>query len=136
MPATYSFKEDLVWLRLEGTYTTDDLRQTVTDALADPELPAAPKFLMDVTQSGSLTKRSANDVKSMAAFFAANAGALGDRLAILAVKGGLSYGLMRMASVHAEFHDLETEVFDDREAAITWLYQRCKHPGVIEPTST
>lgn len=136
MPATYSFKEDLVWLRLEGTYTTDDLRRTVTDALADPDLPAAPKFLMDVTQSGSLTKRSANDVKSMAAFFAANASALGDRLAILAVKGGLSYGLMRMASVHAEFHDLETEVFDDREAAIGWLYQRCKHPGVIEPTST
>ncbi len=136
MPATYSFKEDLVWLHLEGTYTTDDLRQMVIDALADPDLPAAPKFLMDVTQSGSLTKRSANDVKSMAAFFAANAGALGDRLAILAVKGGLSYGLMRMASVHAEFHDLETEVFDDREAAIAWLYQRCKHPGVIEPTST
>ena len=122
MATTYAFEGDLFWLRLEGTYTTEDVRNTLEAALADPRLPATPRFIFDVAQSQSLADRSTLDVQSMAAFLGSKAEAVGGRMAIVA-SAPLYFGLMRMGSVYAESHDLETEVFDNTEAAISWLDQ-------------
>lgn len=122
MPVTYTLEEDLVWLHHDDDYTTDDVRQALVAALADVNLPQdRRKFLMDVTQSRSLAERSADDVKSMAAFFASHADALHGRLAILATEG-LYYGLMRMAASYAECTNLATKVFSECDAAVVWLH--------------
>ncbi len=121
MPVTYTFKDDLVWLHHDDDYTTNDVKQALVSALGDVNLPQnRRKFLMDVTQSRSLAERSADDVKSMAAFFASHADALHGRLAILATEG-LYYGMMRMAASYAESPNLLTKVFTDRRAAVDWL---------------
>ena len=122
MSVTYTLEEDLVWLHHDDDYTTDDVRQALVAALADVNLPQdRRKFLMDVTQSRSLAERSADDVKSMAAFFASHADALHGRLAILATEG-LYYGMMRMAAAYAECSNLATKVFSDCDAAVAWLH--------------
>jgi hypothetical protein len=120
MPVNYSFDNDLFCLRLVGTYTPNDVKNALQSALADSDMPPQPRFMFDVTESQSLAERSSNDVRDMANFLGSYAEALGQRMAIVAT-GPLYFGLMRMGSAYTGSHNLETEVFSDRESAISWL---------------
>jgi len=120
MPVNYSFDNNLFCLRLVGAYTPNDVKNALQSALADSGMPRQPRFIFDVTESQSLAERSSIDIRDMADFPGGHAKALGQRMAIVAT-GPLYFGLMRMGSAYAGSHDLETEVFGDRESAISWL---------------
>ncbi len=133
MTVTYTFKDDLVRLHHDGDYTTDDTKQALLAALADPNMPQQrTKVLLDVTQSRSLAERSTEDIISVAEFFAWHADAFGGRLAILAPEGNY-YGLMRMASAYAAYGNLLTKVFTDGDVAVAWL--RGEDGRVLGPNS-
>ncbi len=120
MPTKYSFSDRIITLRLSGSYSTDDLKEAVSQSLVDPSCPHDPRILFDQRETTSLRERSVQDVRDMADFLAGKGGAFGSRLAMV-TSDALGFGMMRMGSVFAESGGLEARVFTDVAEAKSWL---------------
>ena len=120
MAVGYEFDGDVIVLSMTGTYTASELKTTILDALDDERLPAQAVMLFDLTESGSLQERTADEVRDMARFLVSHGKRFGNRLAIIA-PSDLGFGLMRLGAVTAQSGGVETEVFRDTDAARQWL---------------
>jgi len=120
MPVSYSFNGRVFRLDCIAEYENEELRHAYLTALEDPDFPPNAVFLMDVTKSSSLARRSSEDIAETAGFLGPMADKFGKRCAIVAPLD-LYYGLMRMASVFGERFGVETAVFRTEEEALEWL---------------
>ena len=128
MPVSHSFRDRIVVMRMEGNYTTADLRQEIEGALDDPERPRLIGMLFDVSRSTALADRTAAEVNAMGHFLAERSAAFGRRLALVA-SSDVAYGLMRMGAVATESDGVETRVFRDSESAEQWLTRHAPAVG-------
>jgi len=120
LPATYEIRGQLVHLKLEGGYTTQDVKRAMEEALDDPEFPNGALLLMDVTRSTSLGERSTEDLRDMAGYLARLSPHFGARLGI-AAGSRLHYGMMRMAEVYSETGGMTARAFLTFDEASNWL---------------
>lgn len=127
MPVSYRFvhktptgDSGIVIIDLVGTYSMDDLRHTILNALADSSRPSDSPLLIDLSKSESIAGRSTEEVKSMAQFIGTLGRQFNHRVAMVAPTD-LSYGLMRMGSVGAEERGVMADVFRNFSEARGWL---------------
>ena len=75
---------------------------------------------MDVSQSKSLEKRSAEEIRNIVDFIGFSVQKVNHKCAVL-VSTDIHYGLSRMGSVFSESYGAEVNVFRDIKEALDWL---------------
>jgi hypothetical protein len=120
MPVSYSFDGRIIIVKMDGLYSTRDLKKTILNALDDSQIPANSVLMFDLRESRALQERSGEDIRDMAKFLAANGERFGNRLGMVA-PSDLAYGLMRMGAVTAETGGVTSMVFREFEQAKYWL---------------
>jgi hypothetical protein len=120
MPVSYSFDGRIVVMRMEGDYTTDDLKARVLEALDDGKCPKDAVLMFDMRQSEAIRGRKPAEVQDMANFLAAQGPRFSKRFAMV-TGTDVAYGLMRLGSVYAEHGGVTAEVFRDFDEAKQWL---------------
>jgi hypothetical protein len=120
MPVSYEFDGSMLALRMVGSYEPADVRKAIADALREAGGRELTGLLFDVTASDALARRSANEVRAMAAFLAHVAPSFGNRIALVATND-VGYGLMRLGAVDLESAGVAPYVFRDVAAALAWL---------------
>jgi hypothetical protein len=120
MPVSYTIKNRLFHLKCLGIYDIEELKSEFSKALNDPDFPINVAFLMDVSQSKSLDKRSAEEIKHIVEFIGFSVEKVNNRCAVL-VSTDIHYGLSRMGSVFSESYGAEVKVFRDIKEALDWL---------------
>ena len=120
MAVSYSFDGNIILIRMEGIYSTSELKATILKALDAPECPANPVMMFDLRESRSIKDRSAEDVRDMAMFLASQGPRFGNRLGMVAPTD-LTYGMMRIGAVTAERGGVEAFVFREFNEAREWL---------------
>jgi hypothetical protein len=122
MPVTYEIAGTTITIRMTGVYSPADIRAALVAAIAEPENPEITGLLFDVRRSQSIAGRTADEVRAMAMFLAANAQHYGRRLAIIA-ETDAAFGLMRLGAVGVEQYGVDAQVFRDASEAEAWLKQ-------------
>jgi len=120
MPVSYSYHGRIVVMRMEGDYTTADLKARVLEALDDPKCPTDAVLLFDMRESNAIKGRSPAEVQEMANFLAGQRDRFSRRLAMV-TSSDVAYGLMRIGAVYVERGGVSPEVFRDFEEAKKWL---------------
>jgi len=120
MPVSYSFSGSLIRMDLAGICPMTEIRETLTDAMADPAFPAGGVALIDLRHSESLATRSSEEILAISEFASPKMAARCRRCALV-VETELQFGIMRMGEVFAERHQLDTMVFYDIPSALEWL---------------
>lgn len=120
MPLSFSFDGKIIIIRMEGSYSTSELKTVILKALDAPATPADAVMMFDLRESLALRERSMEEVRDMAKFLAANGARFNNRLAMVAPTD-LAYGLMRVGSVTADMGGLTSMVFRRFEEAREWL---------------
>jgi hypothetical protein len=120
MPVRYTLSGNLFRMDLEGNYTPEEIIQTYETALSDPDFPAHPHFLFDVTRSAELAGRDSQSIGHIAQYFGERSDRVGNRCAIVAAQP-VHYGLCRMAATIAATRGADVQVFSTVEAAMSWL---------------
>ncbi len=104
---------------VSGDFTFDEILDTVTKAVNDPDFVPGCDILSDHTQVGevltmSQARRLTVHLRGLSEHFA------GARWAVVTTKPA-SYGMMRMLSVLVEEVPMQLEVFHSFEDAERWL---------------
>jgi hypothetical protein len=120
MPVRYRFDSNIIVIEMVGEYSTDELRATVLNSLADPTRPANSFLLIDLGESRSIYSRSSAEIKTMARFVASLANNFNNRIAFVA-PDDTPFGLARMGSVGSEERGIESDVFRTFAEARKWL---------------
>ena len=120
MAVSYSFDGNIILIRMEGIYSTSELKTTILKSLDAPECPANPVMMFDLRESRSIKDRSAEDVRDMAMFLASQGSRFGNRLGMVAPTD-LTYGMMRIGAVIAERGGVDAFVFREFNEAREWL---------------
>jgi len=120
MPVNYAIDGQLLKIICYNTYTPQDLKDTLTNALSDPKCPTKASFLLDVSNSRSLAKRSPGQIYDAARFLIYHSKKLSNRCAIL-VKSEIQFGLSRMGSAYLENYGINAGVFRQLDEALMWL---------------
>jgi len=120
MPVDYTFDGTIVVIAMRGEYSMEDIYKAAKESLADPNCPAHPRLLLDLTSSASISKRSSEDVNRVASFFGSMSKHFSDHIALVAPED-LKFGLMRMGSAGAEAQGVKSEVFRSLDDARKWL---------------
>ena len=120
MPVTYRFDANIVILELVGEYTLKDIPATINKSLADSQCPPKPFILADLSESISISKRSSDDVITMALSLVPLGKHFGNRIALVA-PDNLPYGLMRMGAAFSEEQGMKVEIFRNFSDARKWL---------------
>lgn len=123
MPVTYQLRGTTIVISLCGVYETAEVRTTLLAAFADPRAAGATGMLFNVSESRSITGRTATQVRAMADFLAQNAALFGRRLALVA-ESDAAFGLMRLGSVGVEQQGVDSRVFRAVADAEGWLSGR------------
>jgi hypothetical protein len=103
-----------------GSYTPEDVKDAFATAFADPDLSEDALFLMDLRYSDSTGGRSVEHVRQLADWLGSRAAERGKRFAVV-VGEPVQYGVIRMASVFAESHGIEVQLFEEILEALAWL---------------
>ena len=122
MRLPYSFEGGIALVQLAGTYTTQDLRETVMTLLEDPACPEKPLMLMDLRVSEVIQNRSGSDLQEVARSLAVIGPRLGRRFAMVAGSEA-AFGLLRLGAVYAAQSGIEPAVFRDLASARAWLLE-------------
>jgi hypothetical protein len=130
MAVTYSFDGRILRLTFTGDYSADDILTVADRAFADPALPREVRLLVDVTRSGSLAGRSADELRKAVDHFRPWRSRIGNRSAVL-VGSPLQFGLIRMVAAFGEKHGFTTRIFRTEAEAVDWLSQQ-PVPGLSE----
>ena len=101
---------------LEGHYSPQDMMETLDTALSDPLFPDNARFLLDVRESAELAHRPADQIRTIAEYFAVHAARVGNCCAIL-TNSPVQYGLGRAAGTMI----VDRKVFMSIDAALAWL---------------
>jgi hypothetical protein len=120
MPVRYRFDSNIVVIEMVEEYTTNDVRTTILNALADSARPPNSYLLINLMDSRSIYDRSSEDIKVMANFVGSLGNRFNNRIALVA-PNDLIYGPMRMGSVGAEERGVKSEIFRTFEEARKWL---------------
>jgi len=123
MAVTYSFDGRILRLAFAGDYSAEDVVGVADRAFADPALPREVRLLVDVTRSGSLAGRSAEELRAFVDRFRPWQSRIGTRSAVL-VGSPLQFGLMRMVVAFGEKHGFNTRIFRTEAEAVDWLSQQ------------
>jgi len=105
---------------LQGRYLPEEMMETLEAALADPLFPADARFLLDVRESEELAQRPAEQIRTIAEFFAVRAGRVGKCCAIL-TGSPVQYGLARLGASACEALGVKVGVFSSADEALIWL---------------
>ena len=125
MPVTYSYDGRLVIVKMTGNYSLDEIQHAFKESLTDPDCPAEPFLLADLTDSQTLAERSSVDVISMTEFASSLARRFGKRIAVV-VPHDFQYGIMRMEAVRAEEQGVDLKVFRRFDEARRWITEQVK----------
>jgi hypothetical protein len=106
---------------VSGDFTFEEILDTITKAVNDPDLMPGYDILSDHTQVGEVltmgqARKMTAHLKGLSDYFA------GSRWAVVTTKPA-SYGMMRMLSVLVEEVPIHLEVFHSFEDAERWLGQ-------------
>ena len=125
MPVTYSYDGRLVIVKMAGKYSLNEIQHAFNESLTDPNCPAEPFLLVDLTNSHTLGDRSSIDVISVTEFAASLAGRFGKRIVVV-VRHDFQYGIMRMEAVRAEERGVDFKIFRKFDDARRWLMEQVK----------
>ena len=120
MPLSFSFNGKIIIIRMEGSYSTSELKTVILKALDAPEATAGAVLMFDLRESLALRERSMEEVRDVAKFLAANGARFNNRLGMVAPTD-LAYGLMRVGSATADMNGLTSMVFRRFDEAKDWL---------------
>lgn len=125
MPVVMELKDGLLRMNLIGEYEPPEIAAAFKAAIADPKTPERVAFLVDVTRSESLKKRSPDEIRDTGEALGPYADRIGGRVAVIATEG-LLFGLSRMGSVYTSGVGVDAQIFKDEASALEWL-------GVVTP---
>ncbi|HEY6809271.1 MAG TPA: hypothetical protein VI160_10845 [Gemmatimonadales bacterium] len=120
MPVSHAFDGRIVVIKMDGDYTTAELKAGVLAALDDATCPADAVLMFDMRTSAAIKGRTPAEVQDMANFLATQGPRFSKRLAMV-TGTDVAFGLMRLGSVYAERGGLFSEVFREIEEAKKWL---------------
>ena len=120
MPVVREVADGILTLRMEGEYTTQDIRAALLAGDDGDHAGGIVGMLFDVSGSTVLPSRSTSEIRDLAAFLGREGARFGRRLALVA-PSDVAFGLMRLASVSVPESEVETEAFRDHAAARAWL---------------
>ncbi|MDB4898208.1 MAG: hypothetical protein JWN53_16 [Gemmatimonadetes bacterium] len=103
-----------------GEYQRNELHVTLERAFDRMRARPAPGFLIDVSESAAIRRRSAAEVCDTFRFIGSNRQLFGGRLALVATSD-LGFGLMRMGLARAFEYGLDGQAFRDYDKAMAWL---------------
>jgi hypothetical protein len=120
MPVASAFDGDVAVVQMAGEYTPADIRLAISTLFAAPRPRPVTGLVFDVRESSVLPRRTAKDIRAMAAFLAHVGPLYGSRLALVA-DTDLGFGLMRMGGADVDAAGVETMTFRTADAALAWL---------------
>lgn len=120
MSITYSIIGRLFRVDFVGRYSPEEVLETFDAAFANPAFPQEALFLMDLRHSDSVGDRSVAAIRELVDRLGARAAGWSERFAIV-VSEPVQFGVMRMASVFAESHGIEVQIFEELREALSWL---------------
>ena len=123
MPVTYEIKEGIIALRMIGSYTTAELRDVFLDAVGEADPAQTIGMTFDVSDSASLSARSAEDVAAMGYFIASHGDRFHRRIALIGSED-FNYGMMRLGSVTLDQQRVTNRVFRTEKEGVEWLHQQ------------
>jgi hypothetical protein len=118
MPLRFWNERDCAVVVFEGTYDAQKALDMIDEALNAS--PPAKGLLLDLSESVSFRRRSADDLRHIASFLSDRRERFGSRVATVA-STDLAYGLLRMSTVFVTERGLTNEAFRTRTEAIDWL---------------
>ena len=124
MPIVVELKDGLLRMDLIGDdYVPADVIVAFTKIINDPETPVRVSYLVDVTRSEAMKKRSPEEIRHVAEALGPFADRVGGRCAVIAPEG-LLFGLSRMGSVYSSGVGVDAQIFKDEASALEWLRAR------------
>jgi len=120
MAVSYTIKDRVLRLNLEGTYTPGDVMSQFVAAINDPVCPNPVSLLLDVRRSETLASRPAEDIRRVAEFVGPYKERVGGRCAVIA-ESDVHFGLSRLGAVYGEGVGVQAEIFRTEEDAMAWL---------------
>jgi hypothetical protein len=118
MPASYSFKENILIFTDSGSSPTDEIIHVFTAALSDSDFVAGMNLLVDISKRK--TAKTVKEVVRITDFLGKHRKRLGSRCAIVAPRP-LPPGFTGVIRSQAEFHSLQVEVFSNIREAKKWI---------------
>ena len=118
MPLHYWRERGCAIVSFEGEYDAAAALREIDNALAVEPPPGG--LLLDLTDSVSFRKRSAEDLRQIAAFLSARRTRFGSVVATVG-HTDLAFGLLRMATVFTAEHGIVAEAYRTRARALAWL---------------
>ena len=119
MPVHYAHAGIFLVLAVDGDFTPPELQRVLYEALDDPGVPTPTRVLLDLAGSASMAGKTNEELKGLAALFAANGDRI-DRVAIL-MAGDLVDDLMRLGTAFIAQEGVHATVFRSRHDAEDWL---------------
>jgi len=119
MPVFTKMQDGVLYMVVDGDYTSDELRRKGAAALEDPATPTPVPVLVDMSGAAGLRKKGVEAIRGTTDFFSARAEYV-ERVALLA-PSDLAYGVMNQGAVFAEGRGLEARPFRTRAEALEWL---------------
>jgi hypothetical protein len=118
MPLLYGVADGVLELRIEGTYSGDDLRAFSERIRTDASLPHRFQVLADIRRSNVVPAPAEMELRIQ--LIAAMRDRIAGRIAIL-VSDDLRFGIARVLEAHVEPLGIEVRPFRDMAAARAWL---------------
>lgn len=118
MGVSWTVRERLCVIRVEGTYGFDALREAWLEVKNHPDWLEPRAQIVDLRQADSLVGRSTHELRIIGGYFAREYAETNTRCALL-VTGGVRYGLMRMVTAWIS-RTIDIQVFTDETQATRW----------------
>jgi hypothetical protein len=136
MAISYRFDDDLLEIVVEGDHEVADFFTVVNRAVEDPEWSGSAWLLIDVRQSRAVTRRTAQEIRSVVDFLSDPPGRFRNCTALL-VSSTMQQEVSRVGAAMADFRGSEVKAFYDRTQAVSWLRgnPRALPPRTLEPAS-
>ncbi len=126
MQTTLKVDSEWVLLHLEGTGTSEELKEVYEKAVAMAESSSVPRILLDSRESR--IHPDFDGMRDLAAFALSLRRSPLPRTALI-VAGNFEYGLARMFGSLIEFSDWEFRIFREAEPATRWLMEKTTRPS-------
>ena len=120
MPASYRFEGRLLRVTFWDDTPREETLETMDRMFADDSYPDNARFLLDLTSSTSLEKRSSDDIRALVEYVSQFKERYGSQMAVV-VERPVQYGLVRMAGAFGETTGIQMRVFQSIEEALDWL---------------
>ena len=120
MAVSYQFDNSFFILSGVDEYIASDLKDKLGETIVNPSFLEDAKFILYVSAFKSLSERTNPDVDDMTVFLSFRSDRYGNAYAIVAQQS-LHFGLIRTGPAIAEFHGMNTMVFEYLDEAEVWF---------------